>query len=156
MQIDLSRQIIRNLLKALLLSSVFLSCYFVYFLCICGKRQTCTLWPQVSLLLESYDNQQLGYNYTVRFLKNKIHIEGVRFWFCPRVNFIWMFAYSTGSAAAHLSSSSTCVHQSSAVRGRSRHQLHHQHHVSISPNLLFYTHGSQHMFPLQTAVMFLI
>lgn len=90
--------------------------------------------------------QSTGYKYTVRLLKNKIHIEEVCFWFCPRVNFIWMFAHSTGPAAAHLSSSSTCVHQSSAVCGRNRHQLHHQHHVSISPNVLFYTHGSQHMF----------
>ena len=45
-------------------------------------------------------------------------------------------AFSSGPAA-HTSASSTCLHQSSAVCGRRRHQLHHQHHVRTKLHQLF-------------------
>lgn len=52
-------------------------------------------------------------------------------WWSSINRFICVRAYSSGPAAAHLSARATCVHQSSAVCGRNRHQLHHQHNVRI-------------------------
>lgn len=54
-------------------------------------------------------------------------------------------AHFIGPAAAHPSASATCVHQSSAVCGRNRQQLHHQYHVRIK--LCNYT--CSELFPLR-------
>lgn len=65
-----------------------------------------------------------------------------------------MCGWFTGPATAHLRSGSTCLHQSSAVCGRNRHQLHHQHHVSINPCLfvflIYFTHMAYGIFSLSS------